>query len=477
MAQLKINNQILNFTPPMALSALMEQAGLTAVHPCGGRGVCGNCAVTIEGELSPLTPAEVKAGTRLSCQTVVLGDATLVTTQGGALRIEGAEAQKAATAEGALLAAVDIGTTTVVVRLYDAKGVPCGTAAALNPQTAIASDVMGRIDAALQPEGRNKLQQQILQTLQTLLTEAAGELSRIEKMVITGNTAMLYLLTGRDPHSLATAPFAADHLFDELSELWGIPVYYPPCISAFVGADITCALLESELCSHSAPTLLCDIGTNGEIALWTGSELFVTSTAAGPAFEGAGIRQGMLAESGAIDRVWVEKGVLRCSVIDQITPKGLCGSGLMDAVAAGLAIGAIDETGYMEEDPLPLCDTVALYGEDVRNVQLAKAAIAAGIDALLHHAGLQAEQLACCIIAGGFGKHLQPSSVCAIGLLPPVLEQKLRPIGNAALAGAAKLHLPEHIKTVRTLAAKARQVALGGDPLFNELYIEHMMFE
>ena len=477
MSFLKINNQVISFTPPMALSTLMEQAGLTAVHPCGGRGVCGNCAVTIEGELSPLTPAEIKAGTRLSCQTVVLGDATLKTEQSGALRIEGAGEQTAVGGQKTLVAAVDIGTTTVVAQVYDETGALCGGAAALNPQTATSSDVMGRINTALTPAGLKKLQEQITLTLRQLLLKAAGDLSRIQQMVITGNTAMLYLFTGRDPHCLATAPFAADHLFDEQTELFGIPTYLPPCISAFVGADITCALLESDLCRHTSPALLCDIGTNGEIALWTGSELFVTSTAAGPAFEGAGIRQGMLAESGAIDRVWEEQGNLRISVIGDALPKGICGSGLIDAVATGLVIGAIDETGYLEEDPLPLCDTVALHGQDVRNVQLAKAAIAAGIYALLHAAGLEETKIDQCIIAGGFGKHLRPESVYTIGLLPKSWEQSLRPIGNAALAGAKLLLNPKYRQKAADLAKKANHISLGGDPAFNAFYIEQMTFE
>ena len=150
----------------------------------------------------------------------------------------------------------------------------------------------------------------------------------------------------------------------------------------------------------------------------------------------------------------------------------------MDAVAAGLAMGAIDETGYLEVDPLPLCDTVALYGEDIRNVQLAKAAIAAGISALLLRAGLKEEQITRCVIAGGFGKHLRAESICTIGLFPKQWEDRLYSVGNAALAGAGQLLLhPAQMEKVRTLAHQAKHVSLGGDATFNELYIEHMMFE
>ncbi len=494
MSTLKLNNQTLTFTPPQPLSALLEQAGLSHAHPCGGRGVCGKCAVEIEGELSPLTPAEQKAGTRLSCQTQVLGDAVMTYQTASHIQIEGGAAASSTSSDNAasifrpLAAAIDIGTTTVVAEVYDSEsGALIGSAAALNPQTAVAADVMGRIDAALNGKAA-LLQKQINDTLSDLLHQAAGDsFENIKGMVVTGNTTMLYLLTGRDPSALATAPFEADELFDREDSLLGIPTYYPPCISAFVGADITCALLHSGICEKEETALLCDIGTNGELALWHKGTLTVTSTAAGPVFEGAGIRQGMLGQSGAIERVSVEDGALVCRTIDDMPAQGICGSGLIDAVAAGLELELIDETGYLEEDPLPLADHVALYGQDVRNVQLAKSAIASGIGALLAHKKL--EKIDLCRIAGGFGKHLNIESAFRIGLLPPALQPNCRErsaqddcsiaaIGNAALAGAADLLLhPEKRETLRALAALAHHIELGGDPTFNELYIENMMFE
>ena len=487
MSILTIHDRSIPFTPPALLSELLEKAGFAHAHPCGGRGTCGKCAVNIEGQLAPLTEAEIKAGTRLSCQTVLTGDATLYPGDTAEMQIEsdvtdvptGTDEGSPQTKSDRLrrpAAAVDIGTTTVVVQVYDLiDGTLLGTAADLNPQTSVAADVMGRINGAL--NGKDKLlQKQITDKLAELLHQAAGDqYERLERMVVTGNTTMLYLLTGRSPESLATAPFEADELFDKEDTLLGIPTYYPPCISAFVGADITCALLHSGICTKEETALLCDIGTNGELALWHNGRLTVTSTAAGPVFEGAGIRQGMLGKGGAIERVTAENGALKCETIGKLPPKGICGSGLIDAVAAGLELELIDETGYLEQDPLPLAGDVALYGEDIRNLQLAKSAIAAGIGALLNQAKLT--QVEACHIAGGFGKHLHLPSAFRIGLLPNQLKKNIAVIGNAALAGAAKLLLhPENTKELRTLIVDAAHFELGGDPTFNELYIDHMYF-
>ena len=512
MSTLKLNQKRITFTPPMRLSELLEREGISHPHPCGGRGTCGKCAVRIEGALSPLTAAELKAGTRLSCQTTLLGDATLTVSEGTKMQIEGTDngdtpvksdrqrrhaplnpndgdaptVSSSTDDKDAPIrsdrqrrhAAVDIGTTTVVVQVYDDVGRLCGSAAELNPQSSVAADVMGRINAALNGKAE-LLQQQILETLKRLLHEAAGEhYEHLKKMVITGNTTMLYLLTGRNPESLATAPFEADHLFDGETEILGIPTLLPPCISAFVGADITCALLASGICEGHETALLCDIGTNGELALWHNGTLTVTSTAAGPVFEGAGIVKGMLGQSGAIESVTFENGKLVCRTIDGLPARGICGSGLIDAVAAGLEAELIDDTGFLEEDPLPLMDGICLYGQDVRSLQLAKSAVASGIGALLHYADLAPKDIARCVIAGGFGKHLNLKSASRIGILPGTLAENADVIGNAALAGAAMLLLhPEIREQARSLAQKAKHIELGGDPTFNELYIENMMFE
>ena len=238
--------------------------------------------------------------------------------------------------------------------------------------------------------------------------------------------------------------------------------------------DITCAVLAAGMCERDEISLLCDIGTNGELALWKNGTLYVTSTAAGPAFEGAGIVCGCGSIDGAIDRVWVEDGALRIHTLGDQPPVGLCGSGVIDAVAAGLETEDID--GAMDE-PLILGGDVALHPKDVRAVQLAKAAVAAGIDTLLELSHTAPREIQTMYIAGGFGTHLSLESAAAIGLLPGELCDRAIILGNAALRGAAlSLTNPAARKKLGTIATRATHVNLGGDSRFSAHYIDRMIF-
>lgn len=470
------------FSGTVKLSALLQQQGITAPHPCGGRGRCGNCAVRAEGALSEPTPAEKTAGTRLSCQITLLGDAEIrLVSDRAAVEISGNAPVPGTVMAGAYGAAVDIGTTTVALKLYELHtGKLLSLAGALNPQGTIAADVMGRIGAAM--EGQlSALQAMIQEQIKVLLTEvceqAAIALSEVGSLVVTGNTTMLYLLTGRDPACLSAAPFLADCLFDNWDALLGIPVYYPACMNAFVGADITCAVLDSGMYFKDETALLCDIGTNGEIALWKDGKLYVTSTAAGPAFEGAGISCGCGSIPGAIDKVWLEDGEIRCHTIGEQPPIGLCGSGLVDAIAVFLETGDIDETGAVEEDFLPLAGEVRLLPADVRAVQLAKGAIAAGIRTLLELANVSEADIHTLYIAGGFGSHLNTASAAAIGLIPEKLANRVTTLGNSALSGAARLLLDQSlIPAARKLAQDSEHVTLSGNSRFNQHFMNAMLF-
>lgn len=455
-------------------------------HPCGGRGVCGKCAVEVTGCISAPNDAEIKAGTRLSCQVALLGDAEAVLPKRRRLEQIETDGGLALTAKnpmpGRLGAAIDVGTTTVALRLYDlVTGACIGDSGMLNPQTSIAADVMGRIDAALNGS-LSTLQAQVLTAIRTLIDQVCAQANRcaaeVDAMVITGNTTMLYLLTGRSPDTLAHAPFEADCLFGEAQQILDRACCLPPCMNAFVGADITCALLESDQCSRSGEiSLLCDIGTNGELALWKHGELFVTSTAAGPAFEGAGISCGCSSIRGAIDRVWVEDGRLCVHTIGECEAVGVCGSGLIDAIAAALDLELIDETGAMDDDQIELSSNTALLPKDVRAVQLAKAAIAAGIETLLETANVRPDEVTALYIAGGFGSHLNVKAAARIGLIPEMLIDRVKIIGNASLAGASRLLLDQNaLRTAQTIASAARHVNLGGNPRFNEHYIDQMLF-
>ena len=470
------------FSGTPALSSLLQQHGLAVPHPCGGRGRCGNCKVRAEGALSAPTPAEEAAGSRLSCQITLLGDATIrLDNHGAAVEISGSAPLLVSAMDGNYGAAVDIGTTTLALKLYDLKsGALRAQAGAMNPQTSVAADVMGRIGAAL--EGQlAALQEMLTKEIQTLLSEACAmtgiQLSEVDSLVVTGNTTMLYLLTGRDPACLSAAPFRADCLFDRMDTLLGIPVYYPACMNAFVGADITCAVLDSGMHLKQETSLLCDIGTNGELALWKDGKLYVTSTAAGPAFEGAGISCGCSSIPGAIDRVWMEDGNICIHTIGEGKATGICGSGLVDAIAVFLETEDIDETGAMEEDFLPLAENIRLLPADVRAMQLAKGAIAAGIRTLLETAKVPETEIGTLYIAGGFGTHLNTASAAAIGLIPESLQNRVIVLGNSALSGAARILLDrEQIHNIRKLAASSIHVTLSGSSRFNQHFMNAILF-
>lgn len=466
-----------SFCSPKLVSELLEETGELLQKPCGSRGICGKCAVILSGDISAPNEREQRLGCRLACQAQVFGDAQVILPETGDItQIQtgrGIAIKPDPPFTGNIGAAIDIGTTTVVLRRYDlCTGVCVGESASINPQTMIAADVMGRISAA-QGGKLQLLRQQIHQTLQMLLYQAGGS---ADVLVVTGNTTMLYLLSGYDPQCLASAPFQADHLFDERLVVCNINAYLPTCISAFVGADTTCAVLASEMCSNDT-ALLCDIGTNGEIALWKGGKLYVTSTAAGPAFEGAGISCGCNSIPGAIDSVWTENGKLCVHTIRDTQAVGLCGSGLIDAAAALLELGFLDETGALEDGVIELTNHVILTQKDIRALQLAKGAIAAGIDTLLEMTNTAYEEIEVLYVAGGFGSHLNIDSAAKIGLIPETLSQKVKVIGNAALDGATQILLDaQKLEEARTIAADAQYLHLGGNTKFNDLFVENMIF-
>lgn len=476
----------MDFTPPQPLSQVLAAADASIPQPCGGRGVCGKCAVAIFGDVSAPAAAEEKLGVRLACRTVLLGNTevtlpTLLPIQ----QIEGGSAASLfpiSPMAGRYGAAIDIGTTTIALLLYDmADGRCIGASSMLNPQTAVAADVIGRIDAALHGKAE-LLRIQVESALQTLLAAACSQAeisaSEVDGLVITGNTTMLYLLTGRDPHSLSRAPFVADHLFGHEEPLLSRSAYLPGCLHAFVGADTTCALLASGMLRRMETSLLCDVGTNGELVLWHHGQLYIASTAAGPAFEGAGISCGCTSIPGAIDQITLVNGTLHCHTINERPAIGICGSGLLDAVAASLDLGLLDETGFIEDDCIQLQDGIPLDQSDIRSVQLAKAATHAGIMSLLKAADCSPDDVATLYLAGGFGSHLNIRSAARVGLIPTVFTEKIRVIGNAALDGAAHLLMDmtqrEHITAMQRCATHVR---LDGNPAFADLYIKSMLFD
>ncbi len=476
----------------------LRRAGLRADMPCGGQGRCGKCKVKATGALSSLsqaegellTPEEIAGGIRLACCVRVEGDCTITPSESARSQIclsgnmEPIDLRPRFTVCGA---AVDIGTTTLAARLYTPDGVLAAKASAMNPQSSWGADVISRIEASLRGQAV-PLAECIRSAVDGLLRQMAGQAriapESIDGLAVTGNTAMLYLLTGISPESLSHAPFQASHLFGEScpasrlglhSTAPDAVVYLPRCMSAFVGADITTALLASGLCRGDETRLLVDIGTNGEMALWHRGKLYCCSTAAGPAFEGTGLSMGMRGQDGAVDHV--RSGILEPHVIGDGLPRGICGSGAVDALAGLLEAGGMDETGLLDADPSPIAPPVVLTQKDVRMIQLAKSAVSAGLRTLLDSVGVSCADVAELAVAGGFGSFLNVTNAGRIGLLPEELISKVRVLGNAALSGAAMLLLDcELARSSEDLAQNAEALTLSGSPIFSEYYMEGMLF-
>lgn len=482
------------------LARLRSSGEAALAMPCGGHGRCGKCRVTAEGQLSVpseaerrfLSPEEIRQGIRLACCTAIEGDCSVRLEDGsgkGQIRILGdmpaISLQPAFSAYGFVL---DIGTTTLAARLYDVRGNLLAEGSRMNPQAAWGADVISRIEADLRGEGQ-ALTDAICRALDGLVTELSAraqiEPREIDGLVMTGNTVMLHLLSGTSTEPLSHAPFAAERLFGETvsaAELGiaSVPertqVYLAPCVSAFVGADLVTALLAGELCETPQTQLLADIGTNGEMALWHEGQLYCCSTAAGPAFEGAGISMGMGGSIGAVDHVTVQEGQLVAHVIGEAAPVGICGSGVVDTVACLLETEQMDDTGFIEEEAV-VCGPVVFTQNDVRMVQLAKSAIHAGIRTLLHTAGLECGDVSTLSIAGGFGSYLDVRNAARIGLFPEQMLPCIRVVGNAALSGASMLLLNEDYRSrCAEYVRRAQVVELSSNPYFADEYMERMLF-
>ena len=490
-----------NGKPRLAVAGLSVSEITGGEKPCGGHGRCGKCKVIAKGCLSELTEAEKKLltedeladGVRLACLTYALGDCevtTLSENERAQIVTDGTlpefEVKPTFAKYGV---AIDIGTTALAARLYDTRGGLLAQSSRINPQQEWGADVISRIEAAIGGKAR-ELARAIRQALDGIVSELGSvakiDTKEIDGVVITGNTIMLSLLTEESVEPFSHAPFETRRLFGEMLTASGLalsrltpntPIYLPPCISAFVGADTTCALLSTELCEGDT-AMMADIGTNGEMALWHDGRLTVCSTAAGPAFEGVGISMGMRGADGAIDKVSIVNGRLYAHVIGDGAPTGICGSGLVDAVACMLDLEIVDDSGYLEDDEFIIQAPVYLTPKDIRMLQLAKSAICAGIVTLAESKGMKAADISALYIAGGFGNYLNKESASRIGLLPSDLVQCSRSVGNAALAGASMLLLNTDIRVkAMNISKSAEVIDLSVNPRFSDRDMSGMMLE
>ena len=424
------------------------------------------------------------------------------------------------TSQEAYGVAIDLGTTTIVATLFDlATGEASALASSMNPQVGYGDDVIARISRIRENHGAlAELQQSALKALngfiQTLTEEVRIPARHIYEIVVAGNSTMQQILCGLDPSALGEVPFVqvADLPLSIPATRLGLTVnpganlFVFPQIGGFVGGDTVAGILAARMDQADKPTLLVDIGTNGEIVLAHNGHMEATSTAAGPAFEGARIVQGMRATAGAIEKVIVSDDVL-LNIIGNTKPVGLCGTALIDAVADLLRCGVIDETGRIlppDEAPDSLPDAlrerltptngqvnfllvsaensasgepIYLWQKDVRELQLASGAIRAGINILLRRAGIQAEELGAVLLAGAFGNFIRRSNARRIGLLPQVPCNCIRFIGNAASMGAklALLAVEERTRAA-DFTKKVEHIDLSLDPEFQMEFGMAMMF-
>lgn len=462
--------------------------------PCGGNHTCGKCLVQVKGHVSPVTQMEhcflPDDSRRLACCVKVLGDCTAYLPQ----TEKYTQISRAFSAEivpgeplfpGDYSAAIDIGTTTIVSYLFaNGQAEPLAIVGQMNVQRTYGSDVLSRIvycDTHTSAPLMQAIRTQIGDILSQLCQRAGVPKNKLAGCCITGNTTMLHFLTGLDPHGISVAPFVPASLFGVRTELDfpnfpALPCFLPPCISAYIGADISCSILASGIMERSHPSLLIDVGTNGEIVLCHNGRLYCCSTAAGPAFEGAAISCGMPAQEGAIDKSWRENDTLCYHVIGGKEAKGICGSGLIDIVAVSRRLGTLDKKGRPIDESLPIGDSgISLTRRDLSELLLAKAAIRAGIDTLLHASNLSERDMTDVVLCGGFGSYLSATSAADIGLLYDCFVPLTRAVGNAAGAGAGMiLQNRALIASLRKIGEISETINLSCDPFFKRRYISAM---
>ncbi len=500
------------------------QAGIILTSPCGGAGTCGKCLVTlasgqrvracqhtVESDLTVRVPAAARYHEhRILDHGVDLSDGVRATI------IE--KYRPIASSANCLGLAVDIGTTTVVAKLIDlASGRCLNTQATLNPQIRYGDDVISRISYAGEAAALSELHRAIVGCINDLIERLckATQINSdtIYETSVVGNTTMNHLFLEFPVHQLGHAPYQAHSVEaqDVSPERLGVKmnragnIHTAENIAGFVGSDTLAAALAVDMESVSGLTLVVDIGTNGELVLGTGEKLYAASCAAGPALEGARIRDGARAAEGAIEAVVVDDGDIDVDVIGNTSPRSICGSGLIDAVAVLLDLGVINAAGSFlsSQEAEKRCSEavrarllevdgqgafclafdrerseprVVLTQRDVREFQLAKGAIQAGIQLLLKKTGSGPSDLQSVLLAGAFGNYIRPRSAVRVGLLPDVPLERIHFVGNAAASGAEMLLLSDECRrSAASLARRIEYVEIAHERDFSDVFAEAML--
>lgn len=500
------------------LEAIQSQVNIVQT-PCGGRGACSKCRVqVIDGQLPVtiydekiFTENELADGWRLACKAIPQGDLTIRLEWGSEKDMEvqadfscmytvpsDEMSENSEKNRGKYGFAIDIGTTTLAVQMISLETSVCiGTSTGLNGQRIYGADVITRIQAAVdgkEEKLREKIRTDLWMHMKKLSEKQGISMDDIERVVIAGNTTMIHLLMGYPCEGLGKVPFTpyqihalyveGRDIFPELGESTEVQIY--PGISTFVGADIVSGICALHMEEEEQIQMLVDLGTNGEMVLGNKEKLLVTSTAAGPAFEGGNITWGTGSIPGAVCSAQLHEGKLKIYTIQNQPPVGICGTGVVELTAELLKNEEMDETGHLEEPWFEAGFPVAknTYGEqiyltqkDIREIQLAKAAIRGGIETLLKQYGITAGQVQRIFVAGGFGFRLDFEKAIEIGLFPENFAGKIQAVGNSALRGAVDLlENPGKMEVAERVAALAEEIDLSLNPVFQESYMNAMFF-
>ncbi len=459
--------------------------------PCGGKGTCGACKVKLlKGELAADAAQrkklkKLKFGDewRLACYCKAESDITLEISQFENIILADNSTFEIKPQIGYGIA-IDLGTTTVVAQLIHLEnGHVLNSVSAINPQAKFGGDLIARIQSCL--DGKQEEQQKIIRTKIGEMIESVMEKYPVDvkRVAIVGNTVMHHIFTGLKVDSLSFYPFDSPDLGEQhfsAKELnWKLSadteIKFFPSIGSFIGSDILAGIAATKMAEREEFSVLIDLGTNGEIVVGNRNKIVCASTAAGPAFEGANINQGMRATTGAISSVTIENDKLKSHIIGNAEAKGICGSGLIDVLAILLEQEKIGMFGEINsgDDKIEITPQVVLTQQDIREFQLAKAAIATGIQLLMNRLNINYSTVANVFIAGGFGNFLTVKNVIRTGLIE-CEEEKVFKLGNTALIGA-KMFLFEENNFIRNILNKTSHINLEGDTSFQDIYIEKMM--
>ena len=470
--------------------------------PCGGNGTCGKCRVRFvqdppapsQADRKVLTEAEIADGVRLACRTAAVQGAVIEIEAGDEKQMDVAsgftldvasgrvpvqrdivDGEKDTEEGGTIAAAVDIGTTTIAMSAVDiGSGRILGTSTGINHQRSWGADVISRMEASNQ--GKGALLQKSIRADLDLLREELG-LAQDARMVISGNSTMEHLLQGLSCETLGVAPYTPVDI--SLHEYENMTIL--PGISTFVGADIVSGIVACGIDQSEEICILVDLGTNGEMAIGNRNRIISASTAAGPAFEGGNIGCGVAGIPGAVSSVEITDGEARVETIGGLPPVGLCGTGVLETVYELLKEELVDEAGLLDDeyfdDGFPVAEGIVFTNKDVREVQLAKSAVRAGLEVLLEEYGADYDQIGKLYIAGGFGQKINLEKAVGIGLLPEELLDRMVPVGNSSLAGAVMAACdPSVLERMRAVGENAEETALAENPLFSDLYMDNMFF-